>query len=693
MSVDSLVKAVCQDFPSDRRVVEAVNREKWFTIDVHNKILYVPIQKVLRGNLDSLDKFAEAVNAFAIKDEWADDAWDSDNFTELDDNDDPDKARLMLQMLIDLGVEYMAVDIEARHTGWNGNKLLAIGIAISETESLTFTALTDFILVMFQQLFNRRDVKFIWQNGKFDSGRLKFMNGLEVPVDEDTMLLHYIGINEKRGTHGLKDLGQLYLQAPAWEDELNGFKAQYCRDHKILLEEFTYDLIPRKVLIKYLHKDCVATYRLLFVFKKLARPESEFMYDKLLKASIAYRNVELNGIMIDQDYLEDLDFELEGKIKEATVMMEEASDRLWNPAQYVKDSGAKSMPKDKHVNIKSPKQLKWILEKAVGHKISGTAADILEGLAEEVEGEDNFVHALLRLRKLNKQMDTYVTGLRNVLCSDGRVRGTFNLHGTETGRLSSSKPNMQNIPRDKTIKNLFIASPGYALVELDYSQAELRVLAQLSGDPFMQQVYIDGKDMHDAVAEKMFGPDFDSEQRNLAKTINFGIAYGRGPDSLMDSFSITYSEAKKLIDDWFRPMPLVKQFIKNKRKEPFNGIPCTTVFGRLRHFVITNDNRNHIENESINTPIQATASDCTLMSVIEIDKQIRLQGIDAGVINNVHDSILIEVRDTPEDIAAIVELGKRTMAEIPKKYIPDVVVPFKADVKVGYKWGDLEKWN
>ena len=252
---------------------------------------------------------------------------------------------------------------------------------------------------------------------------------------------------------------------------------------------------------------------------------------------------------------------------------------------------------------------------------------------------------------------------------------------------------MQNIPRDKRIKNLLVATPGYKLVQLDYSQAELRVLAMLSRDPWLINVYREGKDLHDAVATDMFGPNFTKEQRVMAKTINFGIAYGRGPGSIAQVFKKSMSEARSIIDKWFKPMPYVKSWIDGRRAMARKGEPCVTPFGRERHFVITNEEINHIQNEYINTPIQSIASDFTMFSLMEIDKYLTEKGYDARIVTTVHDSIIIECKDEEWLVNDIAAKAKEIMASTPSKYIPDCPLPFKADAEVGYAWGKLEGWE
>lgn len=252
---------------------------------------------------------------------------------------------------------------------------------------------------------------------------------------------------------------------------------------------------------------------------------------------------------------------------------------------------------------------------------------------------------------------------------------------------------MQNIPRDKKIKNIFKASEGSVLVQFDYSQAELRTLAALSGDEWLTRVYLDDKDLHAAVAERIFGPNFTKEQRNQAKTVNFGVAYGRGPDALVRQFGISLTEAKSIIRDWFASMPQVKQYIEEKKREPLRGIKCVTPFGFERHFVITNDNLFHVQNESVNTPIQSVASYLTMLSLMNMYDTFKKEGIKAKIIITVHDSIVIECADDKELIDRIVKIGTETMAKVPLKYFPECKVPFKADAEVGYSWGALKEWS
>lgn len=679
-----LVDAICPDLPDNKEVKVTMNNERWFK--VLNGVLYIPAEGVVRGNFILLDKLIESLHNF--QDGEPEQGWWDDTKVNGKTYWEADECMAAIDFLKTQKV--LAVDIESRNTGFDDNKLLLLGFAYSDYESVVIANFSDDVLGNLQTLFSRTDITFVWQNGKFDTVRLGYLAGLDVRVDEDTMLAHYVGINERKGTHDLKQLGELYLQAPVWDDELENYKKKWCLQHGVKLKDFQYDMIPIHILLPYSYRDCCATFQLIKKFKQLMRPGAVDMYYRLIKASNVFRDIELAGCLVDQNYLYELQDKLDTLIVEAERHVQQEAARTWDPRQYAIDTGSKTIPKV--FNHKSPKQLKWMLEQVTNRKLDSTNKEKLEELIEEFP-EIPFLQAIGDLRKYNKYMDTYVQGIQNVLCADGRVRCTFKLHGTETGRLSCADPNMQNIPRSKLIKNLFVAPKGYKLVQLDYSQAELRVLAYLSQDEHLRKVYRDGEDLHDAMALAMFGPGFTKEQRVAAKTVNFGIPYGRGPGSMKAKLHMTMAQATKTIQDWFKAAPGAKAFVDNMRRSPYQqGEPFTTVFGRQRHYIITMDNRNHIENEAVNFPISSVASDLTMISVCTIHDKLIEEGIDARIVNTVHDSIIIECIDEPEALSRVVEIGTSTMANMPKKFLTNPVLdfPFVADAEIGQSWGDLE---
>lgn len=693
--MDNLVKAVCANFPTDRKVKPTVDRHLWYRI--MGDSLMVPPERILKANVMEIDKFIESVMSFSVSDLQASEYdWENLNLFKFGGTGVYLGFELLLKIL--QGGIKCGVDIETRRLEWEDNRLLAIGFAVDESTCYAFYDIPEDAYGLLQKALQFDNVTYVWHNGKFDCGRLKYLCNIEGRVDEDTMLKHYARVSSRRGTHGLKDLGQLYLQAPEWEKELDTIKRDWCKKNKKNLKDFMYDDIPTNVLVPYMQRDCIATLRLDNKLDRLAKPSTEFIYSVLIKASNVYKKIELNGMQLDIDYLEDLEYILENQEKEYSNKFNEIVSHVWDPMRYVKETGSKSIPSE--FNLKSPKQLKWLLSSVVGYPLPSTDAATMQILLEDCASgkvknpeAKELIESLGMLRKTVKYMDTYVQGLRNVVCGDGRIRGTFNLHGTETGRLSSNNPNMQNIPRNSLIKNLLVSAPGKILMQFDYSQAELRVLAYLSEDEWLQRVYTEGRDLHDAVSIEMFGEGFTKEQRNEAKTINFGIAYGRGPASLAQQFGKSTSEARQIIDKWFRPMPKVKAFIDNRRQMPMRNEPCVTPFGRERNFIITNEDLNHIQNEYINTPIQSVASDLTLLSVLEIDGLLEDMQMDAKIVSTVHDSVILEVVDDADVMEKVSEMCKEVMARVPSRYLPNCNVPFRADVEVGYKWGELTKYG
>lgn len=713
--MERIVKAIAPDMPEDRHVKQTRDVMTWYKVVKSTKTLLVPPINIIKTNMRELERFSEAVKAFENADlEGSEYDWDDLVLAEATGRSIVDA----LKKLPDMSRQFdgwIACDIETRRVEWEDNFLLSIGFAYGPKHCLAIydipiigakSSMNEHVAEVFQaiqEVFSQPDIKYIWHNGKFDCGRLKYLCNLDAHVDDDTMLQHFCCINEKQGTHGLKDLGQLYLQAPAWDDELDGIKRDWCKQRKVPLKDFMYDYIPTETLIPYMQRDCIATYRLHALFNKLARPGSEFIYKQLCRASTAYGAIELAGQQIDVDYLEELEADLDKLVVEAQKRLDKVSGKYWNPMLYAAATGAKVKP-DMAFSPKSPKQLKWMLGEVMGHPVPSTDATTMQTLMDEIDslGEEanpdakEFIESILDVRKYSKYLETYVLGIRDVLCRDGRVRCTFNLHGTETGRLSSSNPNMQNIPRNKMIKNLIVATPGTRFLQLDYSQAELRVLAMLSEDPALIAIYKSGRDLHDAVADMMFGPDGhkDKELRNLAKTINFGIAYGRGAGSIATKFKKSMREAQEIIDKWFAPMPKVKEFINNRRRMATRGEPCVTIFGRDRHFVITDSELNHIQNEYINTPIQGTASDFTMFSLLNIYDYLEANWKDkARIVTTVHDSIILEVEDKPEYLKEIGNECVKIMANTPLQYVPDCPVPFVADAEIGYKWGEMYKMD
>jgi DNA polymerase-1 len=377
--------------------------------------------------------------------------------------------------------------------------------------------------------------------------------------------------------------------------------------------------------------------------------------------------------------------------------MERTIEGVWDPEKYANDVGAAKVPE--YFNPGSPKQVKWLLYHPHAFRLrvpKGFEVNTAEPTLEALE-KHPFIDALLEYRGLLKQKSTYVeSNLERVQrYPDRRLHSTYLIHGTVTGRLSSRDPNNQNWPRVAKIRDAVQAPPGRMLFEADYSQAELRGLALLSQDEFLMEVYRTGRDLHDEVAKDFFpGWEFEpdeflkKEQRIRAKFVNFGIAYGRGEESIAKEFGISRQEARQYIERWFKRAHRAAAFLRHCRQTAASGGTLVTPFGRKRRFgLVTPENRHVVMNEASNFPIQSTASDLTIISAIRMDPYLEEYG--AYVVNLVHDSILVEGPDDPELTPIICDIILRTMIETPTLTLGSNV-PFEADVKVGYKWGSLK---
>ena len=642
-------------------------------LQVVNDKLQLPNPGWLRYHLRYLDNVIESIHAFekgllTVK------AIDV-SLIERKVIKDPEEAIRFLRTLSN-SYKVFSIDIETDNVlpDSKRNRMLCIGVGYEPFKAVAFRreCFNDKVFrALFQIFAKRKDFIFVFQNGIFDLSRLEIIEGIELKMNEDTLLMHYCGINEHKGTHGLKPMAQLYLGFPEWEKPLDEWRHQYCRTNKIKLKDFQYGLFDQDWLASYCCIDCCATLQLYELFKKLMRPESINIYKNLVIVSKYYAKMIVRGMQLNMPYWE----ELRCKLEYERLDLEEELETL------IPD-----------IKISSPIQLKSWLVAAFPHDyIEDTGKDTMNSLILKYP-DDLRLQKILASRKNLKYLKTYVYGLWERKDTESVIHCEFKLHGTETGRLSSSNPNMQNIPRNSDIKRLFQARPGYKYIQLDYSQAELRVLAYISNDEHLKQCYIDGKDLHAEIQKKLFKDKFDlsdKEQRNVAKTINFGIPYGRTAGGMSSKLKISMREAKGFLKAWFETNPRVADYIKKCHemalKDPQEV--WVTAFGRSRHYFVTTDAIHHVKNQAVNFPISSTANDLTIHSLIEIGRWLEEQKLDAYIINTVHDSIVIEAR--PEDSQRIAEKCQEIMSEVPKKYLKDLDIPFKADVEIGDNYGDL----
>ena len=351
-------------------------------------------------------------------------------------------------------------------------------------------------------------------------------------------------------------------------------------------------------------------------------------------------------------------------------------------------------------NVNSPKQLgdvlfnKLNLPKPVKYgkgKTISTAVDVLEELAIEHE----IARKVLDFRQLSKLKSTYVDSLPTLIDRvSGRVHTTFNPVGTATGRLSSTNPNLQNIPirteLGREIRSAFIAEPGHVLLSADYSQIELRLLAHFSEDPLLVEAYRREDDIHQLTASEVFGVPpmlITSEHRSRAKAVNFGIVYGISPFGLAAQLGIEQKEAKKYIETYFERYKGVRAFIDRVLDETRREQRVRTLFGRIRPIPDINSKnanmRGFAERTAVNTPLQGTAADVIKLAMIKIDAELTRRKLQSRMTLQVHDELVFEVPEKEVD----------TMRELVREHMQSVYpfrVPLVVDIGVGQNWRDLK---
>jgi DNA polymerase I len=406
---------------------------------------------------------------------------------------------------------------------------------------------------------------------------------------------------------------------------------------------------------------------------------ADLFHDIEMPIALVLAEMETAGIGVDRDALATISREFDEEIKRLESECYEAAGR--------------------NFNLNSPIQLRDVLfdqlklaTKGLKKTKSGysTDADTLEKLAA--------VHPmplkLLEYRTIAKLKSTYADSLPSLIDGNGRVHTTFHQATTATGRLSSTDPNLQNIPtrsvEGRRIRRAFVPAPGYEFLSVDYSQIDLRVLAHLSSDPTLVSAFQQGEDIHARTASEVLGigaDKVDIDARRLAKTINFGIIYGMGPQRLAAQLGIALADASDYIKRYFQRLPGIRVFMDEILRKARETGYVTTMYGRRRYVPELNagpgGSRAQAERIAINTPIQGSAADLIKIAMIRVDAEFKRLELDSRLLLQVHDELLIEVRKERLQEAAIV--AKREM-----EGVAEMKVPLRADVKSGSNWAEMD---
>lgn len=399
----------------------------------------------------------------------------------------------------------------------------------------------------------------------------------------------------------------------------------------------------------------------------------KLFYDVEMPLTVVLYEMEQNGIKIQPEELKNYGEALVGRIQELEQAIHKAAGVAFN--------------------INSPKQLGEILFETLqipgGKKTKtgySTAADVLEKLATE----HPIVADVLEYRGLAKLKSTYADGLAHCIAEDSRIHSTFNQTITATGRISSTEPNLQNIPMrmelGRLIRKVFVPEDGYVFMDADYSQIELRILAHMSGDQQLIEAYKQEQDIHRITASQVFHIPFDEVtdlQRRNAKAVNFGIVYGISSFGLSQDLSITRKEAAGYIEQYFKTYPAVKEFLDKLVADAKDKGYVTTMFGRIRPIPeLKSSNfmqRSFGERVAMNSPIQGTAADIIKIAMIRVWEELKKQGLQSRLILQVHDELLIETKkEETEQVRSILEKEMKAAA--------DLAVTLEIDLHTGDNW-------
>jgi len=495
-------------------------------------------------------------------------------------------------------------------------------------------------------------------NGKFDVPGVRAYCSTGATLFFDTMLASYC-LDERTGTNSLDYCAVELLGSPSWKHELDKYKGK----------NDSYAVVPRPVLYKYNAWDTANQHALYEYFvPELEKHDLRRTHDFLVEASNELMYPEMDGICIDPEYSE------------------------WLMEHYLESLEPLERDLCKVVggafNPRSPKQVKEVLEYA-GLKVKSTDADTLGSILERTDDEEvaTFCKLMLQHRLDAKAYGTYVKGIRKRLY-EGRVHSTFLLHGTVSGRLSSRNPNLQNIPRDSIIRKQFVPAPGNIFLQGDYGQAELRVMATLSGDRYLREVFNDpSRDLFDEVGTRLYGDRAvgNKELRIRTKAYVYGLSYGREEFSIAAEFGISVKEAKRGMNAWMSLIPELRGWQAGiKHAVLHEQDDLITTFGRHRRFwLITKENQKDVVKEALSYYPQSTASDICLRALCRIRRALGSRG---AVRIPVHDSILVECPiDEADEVAALMKHEMEASGSEWTDY-----VPFKVDIERGFSWGALK---
>ena len=575
--------------------------------------------------------------------------------------------------------EIAAIDTETTSLNYMQAEIVGISVAIVSNEAYYIPLMheydgvpkqldREYVLQKLKPWLEDKEAKKIGHNLKYDS-HIFANHGIELNgTDFDSMLESYV-LNSTATRHNLNAVAKRYLNldTTSYED-VAGKGAKQIGFNQVNLEDAIHyaaeDADVSFQLHQTLHPKLMEINSLAKLYTDIEAP--------LLKV---LQTIERNGVLIDESMLQK-------QSDQFAITLKELESKAYSLA------GAE-------FNLNSPKQLQEILYDKLSLPIlkktpkgqPSTAESVLQRLAEDFP----IVQTILNYRTTAKLKTTYTDKLPLMVNQDtGRVHTSYHQAVTATGRLSSSDPNLQNIPirtaEGRRIRQAFIAPKGFQILAADYSQIELRIMAHNSQDPGLLDAFQAGLDIHQATAAEIFAVDLQSvsaEQRRSAKAINFGLIYGMSAFGLTRQLGITRGDAQEYIELYFARYPKVKEYMDAIRNQARESGFVETVFGR-RLYLPDIDSRNYqrrqyAERSAINAPMQGTAADIIKKAMIDLEQRLVAESINAKIIMQVHDELVLEVEDS--SVGAVSELVTEAMGKA-----ADLDVALKVDLGVGENW-------
>lgn len=570
-----------------------------------------------------------------------------------------------LPLLLANGEEDLVIDLETDQVDWVYDPILCVGLANSGDRAfiIPIELLNDATAKgYFKTFLAKYPGRIGGHNVKYDANFLEYQLGTHIEPKFDTMLAHYC-TDEMPGGHSLKVLSALYFNAPDYEEEL-------VQKHLRSRNDF-YSKVPRDDLYKYCGHDVCFTFQLIPIMEDaLGQTKLKDLYQLLLRAGRTLHTVEMRGMLLDTEHLE--------KVRDMLTKECAAHECTLN------------LIAGREINPRSPTQVAEVMydvlklpEGKGGRKVKPRSTD--KAVLEALKGNP-FVDELRKYRKKHKLLTSYVENLLDKVDPNGRIHPDLNLIGTETGRLSSF---MHTIPRPgdpadelsylgRHIRRSFVAEPGWKIGVIDYSQAELRVAAAVSGCAYLLDVFAQGRKIHAEISKEIFGPDYSKEQYVIVKMMDFSFLYGGNEFAMAETAKLPLEAARAMVRKLVSLTPELTEFKNAQFQLMCKQGYIETVFGRRRRMpLVTRDNRDEAMKVAINFPVQSSTSDLKLLSFCDATEA------SIATLLEVHDSIIITA--PKGEIEEHCQRVRAFMIANGEKYFPQV--KWEADIEISQRWG------